>query len=115
MDKDDVQLYADSAYRSQDIERYLQGIKCKSQVHEKGVRGNPLSEQQKANNRKKSKQGNLPRLITSQMNLKIAYVRLFKLPAKRNYQAILAIKNTVSTPKTILIILTIAMATTKRH
>lgn len=55
VDKDDVALYADSAYRSQDIERYLQGIKCKSQIHEKGVRGNPLSEQQKANNRKKSK------------------------------------------------------------
>lgn len=55
MDKDDVTLYADSAYRSQDIERYLQGIKCQSQIHEKGVRGHPLSEQQKANNRKKSK------------------------------------------------------------
>jgi IS5 family transposase len=55
VDKDDVQLYADSAYRSQDIECYLQGIKCKSQIHEKGVRGNPLSEQQKANNHKKSK------------------------------------------------------------
>ena len=55
VDKDDVQLYADSAYRSQDIERYLQGVKCRSQIHEKGVRGNPLSEQQKANNRKKSK------------------------------------------------------------
>ena len=53
--KDDVALYADSAYRSQDIERYLQGIKCKSQVHEKGVKCKPLSEQQKANNHKKSK------------------------------------------------------------
>lgn len=53
--KDDVQLYADSAYRSQDIECYLQSIKCKSQVHEKGVRGKPLSEQQKANNHQKSK------------------------------------------------------------
>ncbi len=46
---------------------------------------------------------------------KTSYVRLFKLPAKRNCQAILAIKNTVSVPKTILIILTIAMDTTKRH
>jgi IS5 family transposase len=55
VDKDEVALYADSAYRSQDIERYLQGIKCKSQIHEKGVRGKPLSAQQKANNHKKSK------------------------------------------------------------
>ena len=55
MAKDDVELYADSAYHSQDIERYLQGIKCNSQIHEKGVRGNPLSHQQKANNHKKSK------------------------------------------------------------
>ena len=55
VDKDDKQLYADSAYRSEDIERYLRGIKCKSQVHEKGARNNPLSEQQKSNNHKKSK------------------------------------------------------------
>jgi IS5 family transposase len=53
--KDEGALYADSAYRSQDIERYLQGIKCQSQRHEKGVRGKPLSDQQKANNHKKSK------------------------------------------------------------
>ncbi len=53
--KDDVQLYADSAYRSEEIENYLKSIKCKSQIHEKGVRDHPLSEQQKANNRKKSK------------------------------------------------------------
>ena len=55
VDTDDVQLYADSAYRSEDIEKYLKEIGCKSQVHEKGVRGNPLSEQQKANNHQKSK------------------------------------------------------------
>lgn len=55
MNKDDVQLYADSAYRSEEIENYLKSIKCKSQIHEKGVRGNPLSDQQKANNHKKSK------------------------------------------------------------
>lgn len=44
VDKDDVEFYADSAYRSQGIEDYLQGIKCKSQGHEKGVKCKPLSE-----------------------------------------------------------------------
>lgn len=55
VDKDDVALYADSAYRSEEIEQYLKSIKCTSQIHEKGVRGNPLSEQQKTNNTTKSK------------------------------------------------------------
>jgi len=55
VDKDDVALYADSAYRSEEIEKYLKSIKCKSQIHEKGVRGKPLSEQQKDSNTTKSK------------------------------------------------------------
>ena len=33
--KDDVELYADSTYCSQEIEDYLSEIKCNSQVHEK--------------------------------------------------------------------------------
>ncbi len=50
-----MRLYADSAYRSQEIEAYLKDVRCESQAHEKGVRGKPLSEQQKANNHKKYK------------------------------------------------------------
>jgi IS5 family transposase len=53
--EDDKQLYADSAYRARVIEDYLQSVNCKSQVHEKGVRGKPLSDKQKECNTKKSK------------------------------------------------------------
>lgn len=35
VDKDDVQLYADSAYRSEEIEKYLKSIKCKSHYMKK--------------------------------------------------------------------------------
>lgn len=55
VDKDDVQLYADSAYRSEEIEKYLKSIKCKSQIHEKSARAKPLSDQQKDSNTTKSK------------------------------------------------------------
>lgn len=55
VDKDDVQLYADGAYRSEEIEKYLKSIKCKSQIHEKGAKGKPLSAQQKDSNTTKSK------------------------------------------------------------
>ena len=36
VDKTDSTLHADSAYRSKKIETFLEGIKCKSFVHEKG-------------------------------------------------------------------------------
>ena len=47
--------YADSAYRSKDQEERLQTNGIESQVCEKGTRGNPLTEEQQASNRKKSK------------------------------------------------------------
>ena len=47
--------YADSAYRSTEQEERLQAYGIESQVCEKGVRGTPLTEEQKATNRVKSK------------------------------------------------------------
>ena len=47
--------YADSAYRSKEQEEKLQANGIQSQVCEKGTRGTPLTEEQKAANRQKSK------------------------------------------------------------
>jgi IS5 family transposase len=47
--------YADSAYRSKEREQTLAENGFESQVHEKGTRGHPLTEAQKASNRIKSK------------------------------------------------------------
>lgn len=47
--------YADSAYRSQEREEHLAGLGVESQIHEKGSRAAPLTEEQKACNREKSR------------------------------------------------------------
>ena len=48
-------IYADSAYRSKDQEESLAGNGFESQIHEKGARNHPLTDEQKASNRIKSK------------------------------------------------------------
>ena len=48
-------IYADSAYRSKDREETLAAGGFASQLHEKGTRGHPLTEEQKVSNRVKSK------------------------------------------------------------
>ena len=48
-------LYADSAYRSEEIEKELKRKKVTSMVHEKGYRNKPLTPAQRKRNRKKSK------------------------------------------------------------
>jgi IS5 family transposase len=55
IDETDNQLHADSAYRSEKIEKYLQDKECESFIHEKGYRANPLTSQQKESNTIKSK------------------------------------------------------------
>jgi IS5 family transposase len=55
LDEKDNIAYADSAYRSKKIEEYLQDKNCKSHIHEKGYRDNPLDVQQKMTNTIKSK------------------------------------------------------------
>lgn len=56
LEKDKGQcLYADSAYRSEEITELLVRHEIENQIHEKGYRNKPLTEQQKAGNRIKSK------------------------------------------------------------
>lgn len=55
IDETDKQLHADSAYRSEKIEQFLEEKNCQSFVHEKGYRGKPLTDTQKESNKKKSK------------------------------------------------------------
>ena len=55
VDETDKQLHADSAYRSEKIEKYLKEKECESFIHEKGYRANPLTEQQRESNTLKSK------------------------------------------------------------
>ena len=55
IDQTDTNLYADSAYRSEKIEQFLEEQSCQSFVHEKGYRGKPLTDKQKESNKKKSK------------------------------------------------------------
>ena len=47
-------VWADSAYRSKDIEDKLRARKLRSHIHRKGRRGKPLGEQAKRSNRTKS-------------------------------------------------------------
>ncbi len=48
-------VYADSAYRSKEKEEQLAAAKMQSQICEKGARNHPLTEEQKASNKQKSK------------------------------------------------------------
>jgi IS5 family transposase len=55
IDETDKGIYADSAYRSEKIEKYLDKKRCQSFIHEKGYRDHPLNEAQKTANKIKSK------------------------------------------------------------
>lgn len=48
-------LYADSAYTGEKQKKVIKKYRLKNKVHEKGYRGNPLTDKQKAKNKKKSK------------------------------------------------------------
>ena len=49
------ELYADSAYSGKPVEKTLKSKKVKNKIHEKGYKNKPLTEQQKQNNKEKSK------------------------------------------------------------
>lgn len=51
----DGTVYADSAYRSAEAEAMLTGKAVLSQIHERAYRNRPLTEEQKENNRQKSR------------------------------------------------------------
>jgi len=55
IDSTDKALHADSAYRSKEIEEFLEEKGCASHIHEKGYRGKPLTQEQEENNTTKSK------------------------------------------------------------
>jgi len=48
-------IYADSAYTGEEQERVINKYKMNNKTHEKGYRNKPLTDEQKANNREKSK------------------------------------------------------------
>ncbi len=48
-------LYADSAYTGKEQEKIIDKYEMNNKVHEKGYRNKPLTDQQKANNKEKSK------------------------------------------------------------
>jgi len=50
-----IDLWGDSAYRSEKIENLLSEKQITSQIHEKGYKNKPLTEEQKKQNREKSK------------------------------------------------------------
>jgi IS5 family transposase len=47
-------VWADAAYRSEEMEAKLRDRKLKSHIHRKGNRGKPLTDQAKGSNRTKS-------------------------------------------------------------
>jgi IS5 family transposase len=51
----DRPAYADSAYRSEECEENLKTLGIESRIHERAYRNTPLTEEQKASNREKSK------------------------------------------------------------
>jgi len=53
--KRDGRLYADSAYKSKEIDKLLKKKEIQNNVHEKGYRNHPLSDKQKERNTRKSK------------------------------------------------------------
>ena len=55
INEDDKVLYADSAYKSKDIEEYLQNNKVNSKVIQRAYRNKPLSNKQHKENYKYSK------------------------------------------------------------
>lgn len=55
LDKSDQRIYADSAYKSEEIDMLLKSRGINNSIHEKGYRNKPLTKKQKATNRSKSK------------------------------------------------------------
>lgn len=55
VENDADEIWADSAYRSEALEAGLEAIGYVSQIHERGYRHHPLTEEQKQTNRGKSK------------------------------------------------------------
>ena len=62
-------VWADSAYRFEEMEAKLRARKLKSHIHRKGKRGKPLTEQAKGSNRTKSTvRGRVEHIFGAQAN-----------------------------------------------
>jgi IS5 family transposase len=77
VEEGDKVVYADSAYKSAKIDTTLAEKKVEGQINEKGTRGHPLSEEQKASNREKSKTRSRVEHVFAQMSgsMKALYQR----------------------------------------
>lgn len=84
IDEGDRVVYADSAYSGAPIETALAAKNVEPQINEKGTRGHPLTEAQKAGNREKSKTRSRVEHVFAQMSgsMKALYQRCIGL--KRN-------------------------------
>jgi transposase, IS5 family len=84
IEEGDRVVYADSAYSGAPIEAALAAKDVKGQINEKGTRGNPLSEEQKASNREKSRTRSRVEHVFAQMSgsMKALYQRCIGM--KRN-------------------------------
>lgn len=73
----DLVVYADSAYSGLTIDAVLAARKVEPQINEKGTRGHPLTEEQKASNREKSKTRSRVEHVFAQMSgsMKALYQR----------------------------------------
>lgn len=81
IDEGDQVVYADSAYQSAAIDAALQAKNVTPHINEKGTRGHPLSEEQKASNREKSKTRSRVEHVFAQMSgsMKALYQRCIGL------------------------------------
>ena len=88
-DKDkDENLYADSAYTGQEQERIIQAKEMKNKVSEKGYKNKPLTEEQKANNKEKSKTRARVEHIFGFMDMSMNSMELNYIGLKRTSAAI---------------------------
>ena len=87
-------VYADSAYSGAPIEAALAAKKVEPQINEKGTRGQPLNEEQKASNREKSRTRSRVEHVFAQMSgsMKALYQRCIGL---RRNAACLVLTNLV--------------------
>jgi len=77
IEEGDVVVYADSAYQSAAIDAALAAKNIDPQINEKGTRGHPLSDEQKARNREKSRTRSRVEHVFAQMSgsMKALYQR----------------------------------------
>ena len=94
IDEGDHVVYADSAYSGAPIEAALAAKNVEPQINEKGTRGQPLNEEQKASNREKSRTRSRVEHVFAQMSgsMKALYQRCIGL---RRNAACLVLTNLV--------------------